>query len=97
MGALPDWDAAMAEIDRLEAEATRLRAALAAAEAERERDREALRIAKKAAQDYCWERYKGREPLNLSTPAVFTSHEWQKIGERIDAECARLAGERGGG
>ena len=46
--------------------------------------------AKKAAQDYCWERYKGRDPLNLTYPAVFTSHEWQKIGERIDARCAAI-------
>lgn len=46
-------------------------------------------VAKKAAQDYCWQRYKDREPMNLSSPAVFTSHEWQKIGEAIDAALAQ--------
>ena len=39
---------------------------------------------REAAARYCWERYKGRDPLNLTSPAVFTSHEHQKIGEYID-------------
>lgn len=61
----------------VEQENTELRAKLAeAVEAERE-------ACIKAASIYCWERYKGREPLNLSSPAVFTSHEWQKIEEAI--------------
>lgn len=45
-------------------------------------------IAKRAAQDYCYQRYKGRSPLNLKAPSVFTSHEWQRIGEAIDAALA---------
>lgn len=36
-----------------------------------------------AAAEYCWQRYKGREPMNLASPAVFTSHEHQKIEEYI--------------
>lgn len=40
---------------------------------------------RKAATDYCWERYKKRPPMDLNYPAVFTSHEWQKIGEAMDA------------
>lgn len=42
--------------------------------------------AKKIAQDYCWQRYKGRQPMMLTSEAVFTSHEWQKIGEAIDKD-----------
>lgn len=38
-----------------------------------------------AASEYCWQRYKGRDPLNLKSPAVFTSHEHQKIAEYIRA------------
>jgi len=45
---------------------------------------------RKAATDYCWQRYKGRDPMNLSSPAVFTSHEWQKIGEAMDEAIAAL-------
>ncbi|NBE05946.1 hypothetical protein [Paragemmobacter ruber] len=64
-------------------ENARLRADLARME-------RALATAKKAAQDYCWQRFKGRAPLNLSSPAVFTSHEWQKIGEAIDAALSEV-------
>jgi hypothetical protein len=45
----------------------------------------ALEVQRKTAQDYCWVRYSNREPANLRSPAVFTSHEWQKIGEAMDA------------
>lgn len=38
-----------------------------------------------AASNYCWQRYKERSPLNLKTPAVFTSHEHQKIDEYMRA------------
>lgn len=62
-----------------------LRDALTTAEAARDEVLAKVEIAKKAAQDYCWQRYKGREPMNLKYEAVFTSHEWQKIGEAIDA------------
>nr|WP_313022895.1 hypothetical protein [Brucella intermedia] len=60
-----------------------LEAKLAAAE----KSKDAMR---KAAVDYCWQRYKGRDPMNLKDPAVFTSHEWEKIGEVMD-EAARAA------
>lgn len=46
---------------------------------------------RKAAADYCWARYKGRDPLNLKYPAVFTSHEHQKIVETMDRAAAALA------
>lgn len=52
-----------------------------------EKAKDAMR---KAAVDYCWQRYKGRDPMNLKDPAVFTSHEWEKIGEVMD-EAARAA------
>lgn len=58
-------------------------------------ERDALKLAldaqRKAAVDYCWMRYKDRPPLNLkSGPAAFTSHEWQKIGEAMDAATAPI-------
>lgn len=47
---------------------------------------------RKAAVDYCWQRYKSREPMNLKDPAVFTSHEWEKIGEAMDAAARSVLG-----
>ncbi|WP_266029916.1 Lar family restriction alleviation protein [Brucella intermedia] len=69
--------------ERARAEA--LEAKLAAAE----KTNDAMR---KAAVDYCWQRYKGRDPLNLKNPAVFTSHEWEKIGETMDAAARAVLG-----
>ncbi|MBB6262529.1 hypothetical protein FHS77_003105 [Paenochrobactrum gallinarii] len=58
--------------------------------AENERLREALKVQRKAATDYCWQRYKNRPPMELNYPAVFTSHEWQKIGEFMDEAVSAL-------
>lgn len=76
-------DEAEAEIERQQETADAAKRLWAKTEAERD-------AAKKAAQDYCWQRYSDRPPLNLRTPAVFTSHEWQKIGEAIDDAIAHL-------
>lgn len=43
----------------------------------------------KAAGDYCWHRYKDRQPAMLKSSAVFTSHEWQKITEAMEAHLAQ--------
>ena len=65
------------------------REALEAKLAAAEKINDAMR---KAAVDYCWQRYKGRDPLNLKNPAVFTSHEWEKIGETMDAAARAVLG-----
>ena len=46
---------------------------------------EEKKVLLKAASDYCWYRYKGRRPANLKYPAVFTSHEWHKITDAMEA------------
>lgn len=68
----------MQKISELEAEVARLREQVRMLE----EDKVAMR---KAATDYCWMRYKQRREMMLSHPAVFTSHEWQKIGEYMDS------------
>lgn len=50
-----------------------------------------LETAYKSAGTYCWERYKGREPMFLNDPAVFTSHEWQKITEYMEVEVENVS------
>nr|DAE48929.1 MAG TPA: outer capsid protein sigma-1 attachment protein [Caudoviricetes sp.] len=77
-----DW-ACQRDVDQMSIKLEALEAKLKAAE----KARDAMR---KAAVDYCWQRYKGRDPMNLKDPAVFTSHEWEKIGEVMD-EAARAA------
>nr|CAI3971235.1 hypothetical protein ORM20_00186 [Ochrobactrum phage ORM_20] len=44
-----------------------------------------LTAVRNAAITYCWERYKSRSPMDLKEPAVFTSHEWEKIKDVMDA------------
>ncbi|QTN02406.1 hypothetical protein GTN27_04150 [Ochrobactrum sp. EEELCW01] len=80
--------AAMDLCNQKTAQIEALEAKLAAAE----KSKVAMR---KAAVDYCWQRYKGRDPMSLKDPAVFTSHEWEKIGEIMD-EAARAALGGGG-
>ena len=72
-------EAAVARADAAEAAVERLKAEKAAI--------------RKAAVDYCWERYKGRQPMMLSHEAVFTSHEWEKIGEAMDAALATMGAQ----
>lgn len=73
---------------------TALYAAPFASDAELRAENERLKAEKaamrKAATDYCWQRYKGRDPMNLNSPAVYTSHEWQKIGDAMDKAVAAL-------
>ena len=49
----------------------------------------AAKTAIKEASAYCYSRYKGRDPLGLRHPAVFTSHEYQKIEEAINRAIER--------
>lgn len=78
-----EWDFVFQ--DEVELNRETLGAKLAAAE----KVKEAMR---KAAVDYCWQRYKSRPPMDLKDPAVFTSHEWEKIGEAMDAAARAVLG-----
>jgi len=80
-----DMGSGHSPVDQYHYTMMQLEAKLAAAE----KVKDAMR---KAAVDYCWQRYKSRAPMNLKDPAVFTSHEWEKIGEAMDAAARAVLG-----
>jgi hypothetical protein len=47
-----------------------------------------------AASEYCWQRYQNRKPMNLTSPAVFTSHSHQDIVEHMERAAAIRKGEK---
>lgn len=55
--------------------------------------RAAVEVERAAAAEYCWQKYKRRNPLNLESPAIFTSHEHRKIVEHMRAAAIRARGE----
>ena len=48
----------------------------------------AVKAERAAASEYCWQRYQNREPMNLTSPAVFTSHSHQDIVEHMERAAA---------
>jgi hypothetical protein len=54
----------------------------------------AVKAERAAASEYCWQRYKNREPMNLTSPAVFTSHSHQDIVEHMERAAAIRKGEQ---
>jgi hypothetical protein len=54
----------------------------------------AVKAERAAASEYCWQRYQNREPMNLTSPAVFTSHSHQDIVEHMERAAAIRKGEQ---
>jgi hypothetical protein len=54
----------------------------------------AVKAERAAASEYCWQRYQNREPMNLTSPAVFTSHSHQDIVEHMQRAAAIRKGEQ---
>jgi hypothetical protein len=54
----------------------------------------AVKAERAAASEYCWQRYQNREPMNLTSPAVFTSHSHQDIVEHMERAATIRKGEQ---
>lgn len=54
----------------------------------------AVKAERAAASEYCWQRYKDREPMNLTSPAVFTSHSHQDIVAHMERAAAIRKGDQ---